>query len=72
MRYTKTVDISRLTETQLRALHIGQWVYTDSVTRGRFWGVKPSGTVVVAWQGNAKGHTNYWQYQRALLNYARG
>jgi hypothetical protein len=75
MKYTKTVDINRLTDAQIRALPRGQWVYTDEdrpLWRGRFWGVKPSGTVVVAWQGNAKRHTNYWQYQRTLLNYARG
>lgn len=74
MKYSKVVDIGKMSETEMRKLQRGQWVYTDQdapLWRGRFWGVKPSGTVVVAWQGNASKQSSYWEYQSALLNYAK-
>ena len=73
--YKKTVDIGQMSERELRRLTPGQWVYTDQdrpMWRGRFWGVKPSGTVVVAWQGNARGSGDWRDYQRRLCEYARG
>jgi hypothetical protein len=74
MRYQPTINIHRLTDTQRAALQVGQWVATtDQVTspteRGVYLGTKPSGTVVVAWYGNAKGN-NYRAYIRTLRNYA--
>ena len=74
MKYTKTVNIHSMSPEQIRRLPVGQWVCTDNYNplhRGRFWGVKPSGVVVVAWQGNARSQFKYWDYQHALLNYAR-
>jgi hypothetical protein len=74
MIYTKAVDIGRMSDADIKKLQPGQWVYTDTnkpLWRGRFWGVKPSGTVVVAWQGNARKHKSYWSYQKALFDYAR-
>jgi len=75
MKYTPTVDIGSMTPAEMRRLQPGQWVYTGenaALYRGRFWGIKPSGTVVVAWQGNAKRHANYQQYQQTLRHYAIG
>ena len=74
MKYQPAVDIGRLTESEIKSLQPGQWVFTDEnrpLWRGRFWGVKPSGTVVVAWQGNARNHKVYWDYQRNLIRFAK-
>ena len=74
MKYTSVVDIGKMSETEMRKLQPGQWVYTDQdrpLWRGRFWGVKPSGTVVVAWAGNAKQQNSYWEYQHSLRRYAQ-
>lgn len=49
MKYTKTIDVWALTETQRAKLHPGQWV-TAGTARGRYMGQKPSGTDVVAWR----------------------
>lgn len=53
-RYTKTVDIWD-NNTNVKALQPGQWVEAGKGgDRGIFCGVKASGSVVVAWYGNAK------------------
>jgi len=70
MKFAKTVNIWNLTDAQVRALKPGQWVEGGG-NKGRFWGVKPSGTVVVAWYHNAKNSGNYTSYNKSLLNYAR-
>ena len=73
--YRKTVDIGRMTDQEIKQLTPGQWVYTTEdrpLWRGRFWGVKPSGTIVVAWQGNARNSGDWRRYQKALRTYARG
>jgi len=75
MRYQPTINIHNLTDTQRAALQVGQWVATtDQVTkpeeRGIYLGIKPSGSVVVAWYGNAKGN-DYRAYVQTLRAYAR-
>lgn len=67
--YKKTIDIWALTEKQIARLIPGQWV-SGGGNKGRFWGVKPSGTVVVAWYHNAKNSGKYNDYNRSLYNYA--
>jgi hypothetical protein len=74
MKYKPTINIHLLNDTQRAKLQVGQWVATTNhVTaredRGIFLGIKKSGSVVVAWYGNAKGH-NYREYVRALRAYA--
>ncbi len=68
MRYTKAVDIWQLPLDQLRRLQPGQWVEGGGEL-GRFWGVKPGGTVVVAWHHNAR-RAGYKKYNMALRDYA--
>ena len=75
MRYQPTINIHNLTDTQRAALQVGQWVATtDQVTkpeeRGIYLGIKPSGSVVVAWYGNTKGR-DYRAYVQTLRAYAR-
>jgi hypothetical protein len=77
MKYTKTQNIHAMTSKQIASLPIGQWVCTtsdttDKTSKGIFLGVKPSGTVVVAWYMNAKGQKSFRQYVQTLRNYARG
>jgi hypothetical protein len=71
MRYTKTVNIWN---TAPESLQVGQWVTagTDPTSKGIYLGVKPSGSVVVAWYMNAKGQKNFRQYIQTLRHYARG
>jgi hypothetical protein len=78
-RFSKPVDIW---STPAANLQPGQWVYAGSdegagaATRGRFLGVKPSGTIVVAWMGNARNHRRspggIKGYINSLRAYARG
>lgn len=70
MKYTKTVNIWDTPPTKLQ---IGQWVTagTDPDSKGIYLGVKPSGSVVVAWYHNAK-RNQYKSYIRTLRNYAMG
>ena len=73
--YKKVIDIGPMGLDEMRKLTPGQWVYTGTdgpAWRGRFWGVKPSGTVVVAWQGNARSYGNWREYQSKLRAYAQG
>jgi hypothetical protein len=76
MRYTKTQCIHAMTDKQIAALPVGQWVSTTQEStngsKGIFLGVKPSGTVVVAWYMNAKNQNSFRQYVQALRHYARG
>ena len=69
MRYTSTVNIWDLTEDQIRKLQPGQWVEGGGEL-GRYWGIKPSGTVVVAWHQNAR-RAGYKKYNMSLRDYAR-
>lgn len=77
-RYRPTVNVWQVTREQLATLQIGQWVSAgapDSERNncGRFYGVRPSGSVVVAWNGNARGRGQDWRaYHAAVHNFARG
>jgi hypothetical protein len=53
-------------------LQRGQWVHGGEINnKGRFLGMKKSGTVVVAWNGNAHQQSSYMGYIKMLLNYAK-
>ena len=75
MRFTKAVDIWTADP---RTLQPGQWVFagTDdgpgSPTRGRFFGIRSTGSLVVAWMGNARSSRNVRSYLKSLHTYARG
>ena len=72
MRYQKAVNIWKISDSEIKKLQGGQWVYGDDVkNKGMFLGVKQSGTVVVAWLGNASKQNNYKGYIKALSQYAR-
>jgi hypothetical protein len=72
MRYQKALDIWQLSDKSIKQLQTGQWIYGgDQKNLGRFLGVKKSGIVVVAWQGNASFQKSYIDYIKQLLNYAK-
>lgn len=77
MKFQPTKDIWALSETQIKKLQPGQWVSAGPAEAskdncGVFCGVKPSGSVVVAWNGNAKSRPSRKAYRRALMDYAKG
>lgn len=73
MKYQKALNIWTMDSLEARKkLQPGQWVragFTGPL--GRFYGVKPSGVVVVAWLDNAKKSKNYFEYCRTLRDYAK-
>jgi hypothetical protein len=73
MLYQKAIDIWTISDTEIKKLQAGQWVYgSDIKNKGMYLGMKKSGTIVVAWLGNASKQNNYRGYIKALSNYARG
>lgn len=72
MKYKKAVDIWALSNEQIKKLQGGQWVYAgEPNNKGRFLGMKKSGTLVVAWNGNASQQKSYMGYIKTLANYAK-
>jgi hypothetical protein len=72
MKFTKAIDIWTLTKEQMSKLMPGQWVYAgDRSGMGRFYGVRSTGVVVVAWKDNAK-NNDYFTYCKTLNNYSKG
>jgi hypothetical protein len=73
-RFTKAIDIWAADASKLQP---GQWVYAGhddgpgSPTRGRFFGVKRSGSIVVAWLGNARSDRSVAGYFTAHRKYAK-
>jgi hypothetical protein len=70
MAFTKAIDIWALNDDQVKALPPGQWV-TAGGNLGRFYGMKKSGSIVVAWANNARNSGNYFEYCKTLYEYAR-
>ena len=71
MKFTKAQNIWNMTKDQMSSLMPGQWVYAgDKSSMGRFYGVRSTGVVVVAWKNNAK-NNDYFKYCKTLNNYAR-
>lgn len=72
MKYQKSINIWAISDSEIKKLQAGQWIYGGDIkNKGMFLGVKPSGTVVVAWLGNASNQASYKGYIKALSNYAR-
>lgn len=76
MRFQKAVNVWDMTSEQIQALQPGQWVYAGNPQdKGRFLGVKRSGSVVVAWLGNERSQgdrAKRVEYIRTLRQYAKG
>jgi len=73
MQYQKAFDIWAMPSSFYKFIQPGQWVYAgDDEHKGRFYGVKKSGTIVVAWLGNARKHPKPSEYFKSLRDYANG
>jgi hypothetical protein len=73
MKYQSIFDIWAVPVDLLKHVQAGQMVYAGTKSnRGRFLGVRKSGSVVVAWQGNVKSHSDKVGYIKTLRNYAKG
>lgn len=75
MRYRPTVDIWAH-PSSVHTMQRGQWVsagmrWENKMNIGKFCGVTKAGTVVVAWHGNAKNSTDYTEYVKASMNFAK-
>ncbi len=69
MKYQKAINIWNISDSEIKKLQAGQWVYgADMNNQGMYLGMKKSGTVVVAWLGNANQQDSYRGYIRALAN----
>lgn len=72
MQYQKAFDIWAMPAPFYKHIQRGQWVYAGRAdNKGIFLGVKPNGTVVVAWYGNAK-RQNFREYIKTLTAYSKG
>ena len=72
MKFTQAFDIWSVPQALLKHVQPGQWVYAGNKgDKGRFLGVKASGTVVVAWQGNTRSQANKAGYIKTLRSYAK-
>jgi hypothetical protein len=72
MRFTSSFDIWLVPVDLLKHAQPGQWVYAgNKADKGRFLGVKASGVVVVAWQGNTQARADKAGYIRTLRSYAK-
>lgn len=73
MKYQSIFDIWAVPVDLLKHVQAGQMVYAgDKANRGRFLGVRKSGSIVVAWQGNIQSHSDKVGYIKTLRNYAKG
>jgi len=73
MKFTHAFNIWEVPAELLKHAQPGQWVYAgDKSNKGIFLGVKPSGTIVCAWYGNAKSQNSFKSYIRTLRDYALG
>jgi hypothetical protein len=73
MKYQTAFNVWDMPAAFYKHIQVGQWVYAgDKSNKGIFLGIKKSGSVVVAWYGNAKNRSNYREYLKALHTYAKG
>ena len=72
MKYKNSIDIWKLSDSEIEKLQPGQWVYAggDTSNKGVYLGYKKSGTLVVAWKGNWH-KINYRKYLTSLRDYAK-
>jgi hypothetical protein len=73
MKYQSMFDIWAVPTDLLKHVQAGQMVYAGNKSnKGRFLGVRKSGSIVVAWQGNVQNHSDKLGYIKSLRNYAKG
>jgi hypothetical protein len=77
MKYSKMINAWGK-NVNFKKMQVGQWVSagqpdTDRSNCGRFYGVSRSGSITVAWNGNARRHSKgFTDYQHTIHKYAKG
>lgn len=73
MKYQSMFNIWDIPADLCKHIQAGQMVYAgDRSNRGRFLGVRGSGTIVVAWQRNVEAQSDRLGYIKTLRDYANG
>lgn len=73
MKYQSMFNVWDIPADLLKHVQAGQMVYAgDRSNRGRFLGVRGSGTIVVAWQRNVEAQSDRLGYLKTLRDYAKG
>jgi hypothetical protein len=73
MKYQSIFNVWDIPADLLKHVQAGQMVYAgDRSNRGRFLGVRGSGTIVVAWQRNVEAQSDRRGYLKTLREYAKG
>lgn len=75
MKFQKPLDVWKMNPEEFAKLQPGNWIFAgEPSNKGRFLGVKKSGSVVVAWIGNERNQGSYAKrldYVRTLRQYAK-
>jgi hypothetical protein len=73
MKFVPSFNIWEVPVALLAKAQAGQWVYAgDKTCKGVFLGVKPSGSIVVAWYSISKNQKNFRDHIKNLRAYAKG
>ncbi len=68
MKYTKTILVSSIDNFSLKA---GQWIITETGSRGQYLGTTSAGTIVVRWQRKDKFATVDAKANKPLRQFAK-
>lgn len=76
MKYRKTVNVYDPQQKCWDTMQVGQWVSAGEPDErrnncGQFYGMRPNGTVIVAWNGNARNSGGWRHYHASLRQYAK-
>lgn len=72
MKYIQAFNIWNIPNELIRYIQPGQWVYAGNKdNKGIYQGIKESGSIVVAWQGNINKQSNKREYIKKLRDYAK-
>jgi hypothetical protein len=72
MKYIQAFNIWNIPNELIKYIQPGQWVYAgDKSNKGIYQGIKKTGIIVVAWQGNINNHKDKKGYIKTLRDYAK-
>jgi len=68
-RYVKTLSVSQFDT--LQGVKVGQWICTDTGSRGQYLGQTQGGTIVINWVKGAKFNTYMAKCNKPLREFAK-
>jgi hypothetical protein len=72
MKYIKAFNIWDIPQELIKYIQPGQYIYAGTKdNKGIYQGIKKSGIIVVAWQGNINNQKDKKQYIKTLRDYAK-